>query len=391
MFYGENLELVRECRSISRKELADSLEVSEQLIWQYETNQTEPSFEMINKLKQYFYVQSQFFYNPLELNHKEVVGKIAYREKTKGSRKKAKMELGYLNFIDSYLDIIEKKVFPDKGIIKSLEEKIRKNYSLFDLERDEINQIANEVREKLELSSNKDLLFKLELHGVYVFERFLEKNVDAYSGWIGENDRPYIILNKGKNPFVRRNFDLAHELGHLLLHKWIDMDNLDKEEMLVIEEQANTFASSFLLPEKDLLKDMRSIERISNPKSYIPLKEKYYVSIQAIAMRVYKLGLMSYQQYQYFWRMINRYKFRTTEPLDAELPLIIPGKVRALLEQAFESRLFVLNNMLDDWKVDQKFLEDLFCFEEGYLDPYIHLTTTYQLKEENLLRFPNGM
>lgn len=388
MFYGENLELIRECRNFSRNELATNLGVSEQVIWQYELNQTEPSFEMINKLKELFHVHSQYFYHSLKMNDKEPIGRIAYREKNKGSRKIAKMEMSYLSFIDTYIDKIEQKIYPDKGIIFQLKKIIEEKYTLFNLSKNVIDEIAEYVRKELSIQNNKELLFKLELNGIYIFERYLEEEVDAYSGWIGKNIRPYIVLNKGKNPFVRRNFDLAHELGHLLLHGWVDMDDLDKEEMKRIEEEANFFASCFLLPKKDILSDISSLDKISNPKAYIPLKEKYYVSIQAIAMRVYKLGGMTYQQYQYFWRMINKYNFKTKEPLDNEFSLIIPGKIRALLEEAFDNGVYVLNDLLAEWYIDQEFLEYLFCLEKGYFNPFLQLSTNYKLKQENLIRFP---
>lgn len=44
----------------------------------------------------------------------------------------------------------------------------------------------------------------------------------------------------------------------------------------------------------------------SNPDYLAVLKEKWYVSIQAIAMRAYYLGLMSSTQYRYFWASLNK-------------------------------------------------------------------------------------
>lgn len=391
MFYGENLEQIRECYSYSRKELAEELDVTEQLIWQYELNQTEPSFENINRLKTLFNVQSQFFSHPLNLNAVEEVGKIAYREKVKGSRKKAKMELSYMVFIDTYLDIIESKVSPDKGIIESVKNNISSSYNLFNLTKETIQSIAEDVRKQLTIDSNKELMYKLEIAGIYILERRLEEEIDAYSGWLGMKKlRPYIILNKKKNPAARRNFDMAHELGHLLLHEWVDMDNLDKHERIKIENEANYFASSFLLPEKEFLIDVLGVERKSNPKSYIDLKKKYHVSIQAMVMKVYSLRLITYQQYQYFWRMINHYTFKIKEPLDDEIPIVIPGKTRALFKHAFENEVFELNDLLSRWFIDTTFLADLFCFEIEYFDSFKRSYTSYKLDNKNILRLRDG-
>ncbi|HEM2424382.1 TPA: helix-turn-helix transcriptional regulator, partial [Listeria monocytogenes] len=42
MFFGEKLRSVRELNGLSRKELADKLNLSEQAIWQYENQYTVP-------------------------------------------------------------------------------------------------------------------------------------------------------------------------------------------------------------------------------------------------------------------------------------------------------------------------------------------------------------
>lgn len=54
----------------------------------------------------------------------------------------------------------------------------------------------------------------------------------------------------------------------------------------------------------------------SNPDYLAVLKEKWYVSIQAIAMRAYYLGLMSSTQYRYFWASLNKKGYKSKEPLD---------------------------------------------------------------------------
>lgn len=61
MFFGEKLKSVRELNGISRKELAELINVSEQAVWQYENQHTVPAFMIINKLKKLFLVKPQFF------------------------------------------------------------------------------------------------------------------------------------------------------------------------------------------------------------------------------------------------------------------------------------------------------------------------------------------
>lgn len=54
MFYGKSLQLARMLHGLSRKELGERLNVTEQSIWQFEKQMTEPSFENVLQLKKIF-------------------------------------------------------------------------------------------------------------------------------------------------------------------------------------------------------------------------------------------------------------------------------------------------------------------------------------------------
>lgn len=68
----------------------------------------------------------------------------------------------------------------------------------------------------------------------------LAESVDAYSFWLDRN--PFIFLARQKTP-ERSRFDVAHELGHLVLHR-----HNDDESSAFQEREADTFASEFLIP-----------------------------------------------------------------------------------------------------------------------------------------------
>ena len=115
-----------------------------------------------------------------------------------------------------------------------------------------------------------------------------------------------------KKSAARRNFDLAHELGHLLLHYKVEFNMQDRKSYRDLEDDAYSFAAEFLMPEEFRI-DCEGISKVSNPDSYFEIKQKWEVSLQAIAMKAYKLGLMEYQQYRYFFMSINKkgYKMRS--------------------------------------------------------------------------------
>lgn len=169
---------------------------------------------------------------------------------------------------------------------------------------------------------------------------------------------------------VRRNFDLAHELGHLLIHYKIDMDSLTKDEHKVIEREANIFASYFLLPKDEFLKGFSIIQKKSNPDSYLDLKMKYMVSIGALEYRAYKLGLLTFEENRYFYATLNRKGYRKNEPLDEDIAIIRPGKIRSLLDIIFRNHLWSLTDILNKYYIDRSFLDSLFGLENTFLERY---------------------
>src|SRR5699024_381834 len=121
--------------------------------------------------------------------------------------------------------------YPNETLSELREETIRYLQDNKDKPKnDQIHSIAAYARKRLGLSqsSNENLLFLLEKSGAFIFEKELGEKIDAYSLW-SEDDRAYIVLGNIKKSAVRRNFDLAHELGHLLMHYKVEFTMQDKK------------------------------------------------------------------------------------------------------------------------------------------------------------------
>lgn len=387
MFCGEKLQSVRELNGLSRKELADKLNLSEQAIWQYENQYTVPKFEVANELKKVFNVKAQFFYTEPFVTNSSKVESIAYRAEDREARKKTKMETTFIDFTSYFLDKFESKLnLPTSPLPLLRDESIQLyNRSMETSDRLlQLEHIAKNARTKLDIQSNSELLYKLELSGIYILEKNMGASIDAYSTWT-DQEKPFIILGNKKKSAVRRNFDLAHELGHLLLHYKIDMDSLTKDEHKIIEKEANDFASFFLLPKDQFLKDFSTILKKSNPESYLDLKMKYMVSIGALEYRAYKMGLLSFEENRYFYATLNRKGYKKNEPLDEDIAIIRPGKVRSLLDLLFKNHLFSLNDILNNYYIDRSFLEALFGFEDQFLSKYLEEANREYFNHSNVV------
>ncbi|HCH6738057.1 TPA: helix-turn-helix transcriptional regulator, partial [Staphylococcus aureus] len=110
MFIGKNLEYVRKLNALSRKELSEKINVSEQAIWQYETKNMMPEISKIYDMTSIFNVKSSYFISeqPEELLINSVdKHSIAFRAKNyKVSTKllnKQYYQAMYLSNLTSYL------------------------------------------------------------------------------------------------------------------------------------------------------------------------------------------------------------------------------------------------------------------------------------------------
>lgn len=112
---------------------------------------------------------------------------------------------------------------------------------------------------------------------------------------------PAIFLNKNK-PADRQRFSLAHEIGHVFLHR------IPTETM---ELEANDFAGELLLPEADM-------RRVFSPPVTLhklaAMKPEWRVSVQALLYRAGKLRLIGDEVRGSLWREINRMGWRKHEP-----------------------------------------------------------------------------
>lgn len=387
MFFGEKLQSVRELNGLSRKELADKLNLSEQAIWQYENQYTVPKFEVANELKKIFNVKAQFFYTEPFITNISDVESIAYRAEDREARKKTKMETTFIDFTSYFLNKFESKLNLPTTTLSLLRDESIHLYNM-NLETNDrlhqIERIAENAREKLDVKTNSELLYKLELSGIYILEKNMGPSIDAYSTWTNQ-EKPFIILGNKKKSAVRRNFDLAHELGHLLLHYKIEMDSLTKDEHKKIEKEANDFASFFLLPKEQFLKDFLTISKKSNPESYLDMKMDYMVSIAALEYRAYKMGLLTFEENRYFYATLNRKDYKKNEPLDKDIPIIRPGKVRSLLDLILKNRLISLDDLFNDYYIDRSFLESLFGFEDGFLSKYSDISNREYFNTSNVV------
>lgn len=390
MFIGENLTNLRTMHGYSRKQLSEKIGITEQAIWQYENSYTSPKLQVVNELKNIFNVKSKYFYtadvlaqtspfiNPVDATN------IAYRSKVLNAIYKTQSEAKHIEYLDRFVDYITTKIsLPTLKIINLRDEVINYLNSSNDERIIQIRQIADLARERLGFTSNgnDNLLNLIEKSGIFIFEKAIGEEIDAYSLWT-KNERPYIILGNLKKSAVRRNFDIAHELGHLLLHYRLGFSSLEKKEHKVIENEANIFAGAFLLPEKEFSLDLKDISYITNPDAYIDLKRKWMVSLQVLGYRASQLKFMDSKEHRNFYASLHRKGYLKEEPLDELIQIQKPKKIKTIIDFTVKKGLLNVRQLVEnDWKVEVTFLHHLTGIETAFFSSYLSSDVNFDLHD----------
>lgn len=126
-------------------------------------------------------------------------------------------------------------------------------------------------------------------------------SVDAFSLWHGEI--PHVFLAQRKTP-ERARFDLAHEIGHLLLHRRIGPESIK-------ERQADEFTSEFLVPTESIFERLRPNPTIDE---LMKAKRAFGVSAMALTYAVHKAGRMTDWIYRSTCCELARRGFQSGEP-----------------------------------------------------------------------------
>jgi len=386
---GENLTNLRIMHGYSRKELSEKLGVTEQAVWQYENAYTSPKVPIVNELKRIFSVKSKYFYEKDKLTERNNQGNInvmniAYRSKVMNVISKTQTEAKHVEYLDTFVNYITARIsLPTLKIIQLREEAIQYMNHSQDDRKAQIQYVAKLARERLNLeqTTNENLMFWIEKSGVYVFEKAIGEGIDAYSLWTKE-DRPFIILGNIKRSAVRRNFDIAHELGHLLLHYRLEFINLDRKEHKAIENEANLFAGAFLLPEEEFTQDMQAISQLTNPDQYLDLKNKWKTSLQVLGYRVADLGLMDAKARRNFYAAMHRRGYLEREPFDRTIPLQTPMRVRTIIDLLANKGLVDIRNMVEqDWKVETSFFHHMTGIKPEFFNKYMKSSPNAKIRD----------
>ena len=232
-------------------------------------------------------------------------------------------------------------------------------------EEEEIEVAAETVRRDWGLGAGPigNLTKLLESRGIFIGHLPVSAgDVNAFSYWSGA--RPFIVTGADDTTAVRRRFDLAHELGHLVLHQGIGSDELESRDYLKrVEAEANRFAGAFLMPRSSYPNEVFS----SRLTTFVPLKERWKVAISAQVYRCADLGILSDYQVLSLRKQISAKKWRTREPLDDEMVVEEPTVLAKAARMAIDGRVLSGPTIVNDLNFGSNVIASLLGLEPAEL------------------------
>ncbi len=363
---GNRIKKARLYNGLTVEDISKKLDISKQTFSLYENNKINAPFEKIFLLSKELNFPIQYFYEKDNVN---IDSKTTYFRSLMKTTKKYRVEqivkMEHLGLICNVL--FEYINFPKLNLPNI---KYKNNLS-----KNDIENIAQYVRDYWNLGTNPidNIIRVVEENGIIVTKFETSTNdIDAFSHLVDiDNNSIYLIaLSKNKDSLPRNKFDVAHELGHILLHEWSeDIESISREEYKLKEEEANYFASSFLLPKDEFIKDFK--KGGNRLEFYIHLKSKWKVSIGAMLYRAKYLGLITNTQYQNTIKIMNKKGILKKEPYDELLgiyePTLLIDSINLILTHIMSAKDLMQEFSNNNISMNAKEIEKLLNLKEDTL------------------------
>lgn len=311
----EMLTLARESRRFTQTELAGRVGVTQSKISKFELGALEVGKDDLAKLSKALDYPPEFF----ELTT-PVYGLTDYFY----YRKRASLLVADQKAIEANANVLRIRA---TRLLRGVD--IESPYQFPHLDVEEFSGGAAEVARRVRtawgmpLGPVRSVVGVIENAGGLIFEcafgtPLLDAVIQCPSGL-----PPLFLINSSASAAGERlRYSLSHELGHVVMRNFASPHP---------EDEADAFAAEFLMPERDIARDL---DNISIEKA-LRLKPYWKVSIQALIRRARDLGKISPRKYRDLFTDLSARGFRVREPnpLPAESPSLIRDIVKSHLDE----------------------------------------------------------
>ncbi|WP_101563293.1 helix-turn-helix domain-containing protein [Alteromonas macleodii] len=326
-YRGDKLRLARLAKGYSLEELGNILNVTRQNIHKMEAGQ-EPTSEQMPLLCKALNVENSYFFT--DRNTPVVEEQCHFRSLKSRTKALTHTVMARAEILDQVIGAVEEFVDLPTFEVPNVDDL---DFSI----SESIEVVAERIRDIWGLGDGpvEDITIAVENAGVIVaVVEGVDEKVDAFSM---SRKRPVIIRNSSKENPCRYRFDIAHELGHLVMHDGVVTG------CKFTEKQANYFASAFLMPRRlflaatqkyPLIRGLKSL----NWQSLFSLKRYFKVSFKALLYRAKSLGIINEAQMKSGYIYLNKNGYTKSEELDDLLPMEEPRLLSDIIESIGSSK-----------------------------------------------------
>lgn len=298
---GDMLRLARQRKGLTQKIAAERLGVPQPFVSRYENSAAEPDEDLLLRAAQVYDLPRAFFalkepvYGPAVSVHPM-------------PRAKASLTARDLDMVTAELNIraMHLRRFLEGVEFSPTQDIPRLDIGSFGTPK----KIASVLRAHWQIPSGpiKNLTALVERSGAIVAtSRFGGASVSGMTFRVP--GLPPLILLNADHPADRMRFTLAHELGHIVMHRF---------PTATMENEANEFASAFLLPPNELSPHFYG--QHATLQQLASMKLEWRVSMQGILYAARREEFVSDNQYRYLMAQIAKRGWRTREPVEYDFP-----------------------------------------------------------------------
>lgn len=360
-FVPERLTQARVLASMTRLELSERLEKSSSSVSRWEKGESAPEAEALEAISFVLGFPVSWFMLPVSEKPPSTVFFRTLASTSSDLRGKAGTRMDWLQdiarYFSTWLDWPEINI-PEINVTDHRQ-----------LDYSDIARAAQECRERWGLGQAPiaDLALAAEGAGI-ICARIHQGNtkMDGLSQWDELQKLPFILLSNDKGNYFRSRFDLAHEIGHIVLHRHIK--TFDIKHLKEIEGQANFFASCLLLPEESLSIELPSYPSLEN---LLGLKKRWRVSVAAIIYRADKLGLIGEQETLRLRKSYSARGWAKCEPFDDQVEVeqvrLLSRAVRTITDEKIKTKETIARDLM----LPYSSIEQLCGLPAGFFEPKV--------------------
>ncbi len=280
---GQRLREARERLGLSLQEVSKAMGFGNyQTLSSIENGPRHIKASELAKLSKIYLRDISYFLNPHR--EEETAVSVLWRGRSGDDKYKIKKQ-EFLKYCYGYYDLEEKLGLDHRFALRQLN-----NLTPDDFNFGKIREIATDYYHEMQLGSRPACVLEKVLEEKYNIKiMYLDlDNFGSAASAIGKFGAA-ILVNSSEAPW-RRNYDLAHELFHIVAWNIFDREEIHvpTEEKSIIEKWADAFASNLLLPQDEVIRECES--RVKDGRisllDLIGMAREFVVSTEALLWRL---------------------------------------------------------------------------------------------------------